>query len=71
VARDIGARAGSEDILNAFANARPFLDVTGDTVMAWMLLWRAVVARQKAVPGFNQNQKQLPYTSDLNGKIIF
>ncbi len=38
---------GSDNILAAFAHAHPFLDVTGDTLMGWMLLWRAVTARQK------------------------
>ena len=43
-AQSIGALASSEDVAKAFAQAHPFLDVTGDTVMAWMLLWRAVIA---------------------------
>jgi hypothetical protein len=47
VAQDLGKTVRSENIMNAFANATPFLDVTGDTIMAWMLLWRAVVASQK------------------------
>ena len=33
-----------ENVRHAFANATPFLDVTGDTLMAWMLLWRAQAA---------------------------
>ena len=32
---------------NAFAFASPFLDVTGDVAMAWMLLWRAMLAENK------------------------
>jgi hypothetical protein len=43
----MGRTAMSEKILNAFANAHPFLDVTGDVVMAWMLLWRAAIASKK------------------------
>ena len=31
----------------AFAAAFPFLEVMGDVIMAWMLLWRAVLAKQK------------------------
>lgn len=46
-AQSIGALASSQDVLKAFAQAHPFLDVTGDTVMSWMLLWRAVIASQK------------------------
>lgn len=47
VAQHLGEMVRSENILNAFASAHPFLDVTGDTLMAWMLLWRACVAAQK------------------------
>ncbi|MCK5347957.1 MAG: acyl-CoA dehydrogenase, partial [Desulfobacula sp.] len=47
VAQNLGETVRSENIMNAFANAHPFLDVTGDTIMAWMLLWRAVLATQK------------------------
>ena len=38
---------GAKKISKAFVQAHPFLDVTGDTLMAWMLLWRAIVATQK------------------------
>jgi hypothetical protein len=31
----------------AFAHSLPFLYAMGDTIMAWMLLWRAVTASQK------------------------
>jgi len=31
----------------AFAHALPYLYTMGDTIMAWMLLWRAVVASEK------------------------
>jgi hypothetical protein len=47
VAQNIGETLRSENMMNAFANATPFLDVTGDVVMAWMHLWRAVVAIEK------------------------
>ncbi|QTA87618.1 acyl-CoA dehydrogenase [Desulfonema magnum] len=43
--------AKSEKIMNAFGNAYSFLEVTGDAVMAWMLLWRAVIAAQKLEAG--------------------
>jgi hypothetical protein len=32
----------------AFAFAQPLLEVMGDLFMAWMLLWRAVVAAPRA-----------------------
>lgn len=46
-AQTLVAMVGSENISAAFAHAHPFLDVTGDTLMAWMLLWRAVTAIEK------------------------
>jgi hypothetical protein len=47
VAMHMGGKAMSPEILKAFAHAHPFMEVTGDVVMAWMLLWRATVASQK------------------------
>jgi hypothetical protein len=47
VAIHMGTTAMSPKALNAFAFAHPFMEVCGDVVMAWMLLWRAAVAAQK------------------------
>ena len=46
-AKSLGGLMGEKKIETAFAHAHPFLDVTGDVLMAWMLLWRAVIASQK------------------------
>ncbi len=43
----MGQTAMSPNALNAFANAHPFQDATGDMIMAWMLLWRARIAAEK------------------------
>jgi alkylation response protein AidB-like acyl-CoA dehydrogenase len=43
----IGQKAMSPEIKTAFAHAFPLLDVMGDVIMAWMLLWRASVAQEK------------------------
>ena len=51
LALHMGRTARSEKMVNAFAVAYPFMEVTGDTVMAWMLLWRAGVAAQKLENG--------------------
>jgi hypothetical protein len=51
VAMNMGANAMSEKVLTAFAFAHPFLEVCGDMVMAWMLLWRARVAAEKLAAG--------------------
>ena len=47
VALHMGTTAMSPNVLNAFAFAHPFMEVCGDVVMAWLLLWRAAVAAQK------------------------
>ena len=47
VALHIGKKAMSPDFKVAFAHALPFLYAMGDAIMAWMLLWRAVVASEK------------------------
>jgi hypothetical protein len=46
-AKALGAVMGAKEIGAAFVQAHPFLDVTGDTLMGWMLLWRATIATQK------------------------
>ena len=43
----LGTTASSDKVMNAFAFASPFLEVTGDILMSWMLLWRATIAAQK------------------------
>jgi hypothetical protein len=47
IAMHIGKMAMSENYKVAFAHALPFLYAMGDTIMAWMLLWRAAVASEK------------------------
>ncbi len=43
-AMNLGKTAMSLEYKTAFAHSWPFLDAMGDTIMAWMLLWRAVTA---------------------------
>ena len=43
----MGKAAMSLKVLNAFAFAHPFMEVCGDVVMAWMLLWRAAIAARE------------------------
>ena len=47
----IGKSAQSPKFKVAFAHAFPFMEVMGDVVMAWMLLWRAALAKQKLDDG--------------------
>ena len=37
--------------MNAFAHAYPFMEVSGDVVFAWLLLWRATLAAQNLEKG--------------------
>ena len=46
-ALNLGKAAGSQKTREAFAQACPFLEITGDMSIAWMLLWRASVAATK------------------------
>lgn len=47
----MGTMAMSSKVLNAFAFAHPFMEVCGDVVMSWMLLWRATIAARKLEKG--------------------
>jgi len=51
VALHIGQTAMSEKVMHAFAHAYSFMEVCGDVVMGWLLLWRACVAAQKLATG--------------------
>jgi alkylation response protein AidB-like acyl-CoA dehydrogenase len=52
VALHLGQTALSEDTrMKAFAHAYPFMEVSGDVIMAWLLLWRATIAAQNLVNG--------------------
>jgi alkylation response protein AidB-like acyl-CoA dehydrogenase len=46
-AMSIGKQAMSPEFKTAFASAHPFMMAMGDVIMAWMLLWRSVVAAPK------------------------
>ena len=46
-AMHMGRKAMSAEVMSAFAFAHPFLEATGDVIMAWLLLWRANVASRK------------------------
>jgi alkylation response protein AidB-like acyl-CoA dehydrogenase len=53
-AMTIGQAAVSEKYASAFANAHPFLEVTGDVAIGWMHLWRAL----KATTALENNPKE-------------
>ena len=51
VALHLGKTAMSPDVMSAFAHAYPFMEVAGDVVMSWLLLWRATIAAEKLENG--------------------
>jgi len=51
VALHLGKMAMSAKVMTAFAHAYPFMEVCGDVVMSWLLLWRATIAAEKLESG--------------------
>ena len=51
VALNLGQTAMSPKVMAAFAHAYPFMEVAGDVVLAWQLLWRATLAARKLETG--------------------
>jgi len=64
ISMSMGKRAMSLEFKTAFAHSVPFLNVIGDTIMGWMLLWRANVASQKLADGAKKKD-----VSFYNGQI--
>jgi alkylation response protein AidB-like acyl-CoA dehydrogenase len=64
----MGQTAMSEKVLSAFSNAHPFLDATGDVMIAWMLLWRATIAATKLEKA---KKKDKPYYEGLLKSLTF
>ena len=65
VAMTVGLSAADPKMFKtAFAHSLPLLDVIGDTLMTWMLLWRAVTATRKLES--NPKKKDITF---YNGQI--
>ncbi len=69
-ARHLARAVQSERMTAAYAHAYTFMDVTGDTVMAWMLLWRAVVAANRLGQGAGKKDEAF-YTGQIAGARYF
>jgi len=48
ITKDLLSQASSGDAYAAYSWATPYLEIFGDTVLGWMFLWQARVAREKA-----------------------
>jgi len=69
-AMHMATTAASDKVMNAFAFAHPFLEATGDTVMAWMLLWRALVASRQLAEGTKKKDAAF-YEGQIQGARFF
>jgi hypothetical protein len=56
-AMHMGKTAMSPEIMTAFAFAYPFMEVAGDVIFSWMLLWRATIAAEKLENGVKKKDK--------------
>ena len=68
VAIHMGTTAMSPKVLTAFANAHPFQDAVGDTIFAWMLLWRGVTAAQNLEKA---KKKDIPFYQGVIKSLEF
>ncbi|ABW67968.1 acyl-CoA dehydrogenase [Desulfosudis oleivorans] len=71
VAMAIGQTAMSEKVLDAFGSATPFLEVTGDVVMAWLHLWRATVAAKALASGNAKKKDEAFYQGQVKTAQFF
>jgi len=66
----LGKTAASSRFKVAFAHSLPFLHAMGDTIMAWMLLWRAVVANDRLV-GKPKKKDEIFYMGQIQTAQFF
>jgi len=65
VARHMGMTAMYGNLMGAAAHAHPFLEVCGDVVIGWMLLWRARIAAEALANGAKEKD-----TAFYEGQIL-
>ena len=70
VAMHMGTTAMSPEIMTAFAFAYPFMEVAGDVIFSWMLLWRATIAAEKLENGAKKKDRAF-YEGQLKSAEFF
>jgi hypothetical protein len=65
LAMHMGMTAMSEKVLDAFGSAVPFLEVSGDVIMAWIHLWRAVTASRVMASGKVKKKDEAFYEGQI------
>jgi len=56
--------------MTAFAFAYPFMEVAGDVIFSWMLLWRATIAAEKLENGAKKKDRAF-YEGQLKSAEFF
>ncbi|MBT8339951.1 MAG: acyl-CoA dehydrogenase [Desulfatitalea sp.] len=57
-AMQLGTTMMKGQIMNALVHSYTFMDVSGDAVMAWMLLWRASIASRQLAKGVKKKDEK-------------
>ncbi|MHB0970577.1 MAG: acyl-CoA dehydrogenase [Thermoanaerobaculia bacterium] len=70
VARHMGMTAMYGNLMTAAAHAQPFLEVCGDVIVGWMLLWRARIAAQALAAGGKERDAAF-YEGQIKGAEFF
>jgi len=70
VARHMGMTAMYGDLPKAAAHASPFMEVCGDIVVGWMLLWRARTAAQALAAGAKDKDAAF-YDGQIKGSEFY
>jgi alkylation response protein AidB-like acyl-CoA dehydrogenase len=70
LAMHMGATAMSDKVMTAFAFAHPFMEASGDVVLAWLMLWRATVAAEKLNNGARKKDQAF-YEGQLKSLDFF
>jgi len=68
--KEIKERSKAGSVLNTFSFAHPFLEVTGDLSVAWMLLWRASVAAPKLLKKAGSFENEIVAEKALKNKDV-
>jgi alkylation response protein AidB-like acyl-CoA dehydrogenase len=70
VALHLGKKAMSAEFKTAFCHSLPFLHVIGDTIMAWMVMWRASTAATR-LSGKSGKKDQAFYEGQIKTAEFF
>ncbi len=66
----LGKKLGAGELKAAFAHSLPFLHAMGDTIVAWMLLWRSVTATEK-LAGKCKKKDEVFYNGEIKTAQFF